>query len=219
MINNIALLSQNVLFKDLTAFWWKQQLGLRKSSKSSPHLGRILLKRSLFTHCEAFDFQVRIARLRKHWCRHSTNFSNCGSACKHCTCWQPRCHNEFLLVGSINALHIKFQGWTFIATFSTAYQSSNRDPFLLVCYQSSQFMRKHECISRIFGLRLGLGTESSPGQDFTKTRRRSSLATLFDSPFKLGSLFVRLQDVIHWLKGSKFFEVTGALRVSDSERN
>ena len=54
--------------------------------------------------------------------RHSTNFSNCGSACKHCTCWQPRCHNEFLLVGSINALHIKFQGWTFIATFSTAYQ-------------------------------------------------------------------------------------------------
>ena len=151
--------------------------------------------------------------------RHSTNFSNCGSACKHCTCWQPRCHNEFLLVGSINALHIKFQGWTFIATFSTAYQSSNRDPFLLVCYQSSQFMRKHECISRIFGLRLGLGTESSPGQDLQKPGRRSSLATLFDSPFKLGSLFVRLQDVIHWLKGSKFFEVTGALRVSDSERN
>ena len=72
--------------------------------------------------------------------RHSTNFSNCGSACKHCTCWQPRCHNEFLLVGSINALHIKFQGWTFIVIFSTAYQSWNRDPFLMVCYQSSQFM-------------------------------------------------------------------------------
>ena len=122
MINNIALLSQNVLFKDFIAFWWKLRLEVRKSSKLGPHLGRILLKRSLFSHCEAFDFQVRIARLRKHWCRHSTNFSNCGSACKHCTCWQPRCHNEFLLVGSINALHIKFQGWTFIATFSTAYQ-------------------------------------------------------------------------------------------------
>ena len=78
---------------------------------------------------------------------------------------------------------------------------------------------RRRLISRIFGLRLGLGTESSPGQDLQKPGRKSSLATLFDSPFKLGSLFVRLQDVIHWLKGSKFFEVTGALRVSDSERN
>ena len=69
MINNITLLSQNVLFKDFIAFWWKLRLEVRKSSKLGPHLGRILLKRSLFSHCEAFDFQVRIARfrLRKHW--------------------------------------------------------------------------------------------------------------------------------------------------------
>ena len=38
-------------------------------SKLGPHLGRILLKRSLLSHCKAFDLEVRIARFRlwKHW--------------------------------------------------------------------------------------------------------------------------------------------------------
>ena len=40
-----------------------------KSSIMGPHLGRILLKRSHFPHCKAFDLQVRKAlfRLWKHW--------------------------------------------------------------------------------------------------------------------------------------------------------
>ena len=43
-----------------------------KSSIMGPHLGRILLKRSHFPHCKAFDLQVRktLFRLRKHCIGH-----------------------------------------------------------------------------------------------------------------------------------------------------
>ena len=94
------------------------------------------------------------------------------------------------LCGFWNCLSWKGQTNGFL--FTPAYQSSNRDPFLLVCYQSSQFMRKHECIRRIFGLRLGLGTESCPGHDFIETRMEKQSCHPFDSPFKLGSLFGHL---------------------------
>ena len=46
----------------------KKVTQVRNSSKMGPYLGRILLKRSHFPQCKAFDLQVRnaIFRLWKH---------------------------------------------------------------------------------------------------------------------------------------------------------
>ena len=56
-------------FKELFRILMKITTQVRKSSKMGSHFGRILLKRSHFPHCKAFDLQVRkaIFCLWKHW--------------------------------------------------------------------------------------------------------------------------------------------------------
>ena len=50
-------------------------------SKLGPHLGRILLKRSLLSHCKAFDLEVRIARFRL-WKHCLCFFAGPGTGCE-----------------------------------------------------------------------------------------------------------------------------------------